>query len=116
MEPQLSKTEIYLLEYLSSYRGSLDSIDQTTTMEGLSIKMNSSSIEIADYINHLVSLNFIEPEESYRTKLTYYKITTFGKTYLEHKKNNVKEKIVWSVAVPIGVSVATSIILRIILG
>lgn len=116
MNDRLSKSENGILEYLNSFSGRMDSISRTTTKEVLATKFKLNSFEISDYLNRLLDLNFIESRNAYDTGLVYYQITTFGKDYLEFKTSDHKNKIIWSILVPIGVSVVTSIILKIILG
>jgi len=111
---RLTNKEIRLLEYLNSQRGYFDSNLSLTTIEGLSIKLGASKLDMKGYLVHLLELGYIKEEETFKEETKYYMLTQEGQNYLEFRETDEQDRYKWSVKIPIAVAVITTLIVNLI--
>lgn len=69
---------------------------------------------IHPHINRLLNFKMISKKTFDQTGDTSYKITISGKNYLEFASEDKKNKILWGIYIPLGVSLGTNFLIYII--
>ncbi|MGM0122699.1 hypothetical protein IGI37_000064 [Enterococcus sp. AZ194] len=112
MSNRLSKDELSLLHYLTSISGKLDVTSMYTTREALASKIEI--IEIDSVLTHLLELKLLEKLERHGNEPCYYAATTKAKNTLEFLESDRKDKVKWSIYVPLAVTLGANILIKIV--
>lgn len=111
MPERLSKDELTILRYLTSIDGLIDVSAMYTTRESFSSRFKINQID--DVLNHLIELDLIEKIEKIDGNF-YYSASKKAKNTIEFIQDDKRDKLIWSVFVPVGIAVLTSLLVNII--
>lgn len=113
MKNRLSKDEIAIIRYLVSIEGMLDSNLKRTTKESLATKFSITRID--DVINHLLELGMIDKlETDFKSNSYYFSGTTNAKNILEFIDDDKKERIKWSIQIPIAITIIGNVAIKLV--
>ncbi|MBS7181851.1 MAG: hypothetical protein KH084_16010 [Enterococcus gallinarum] len=111
MPERLSKDELTILRYLTSIDGLIDVSAMYTTRELFASRFKINQID--DVLNHLLELDLIEKIEKFDGSF-YYSASKKAKNTIEFIQEDKREKLIWSIYVPIGIAILTSLLVNII--
>ncbi|WP_242387623.1 hypothetical protein [Enterococcus gallinarum] len=114
MDVRLTNNEIKIIEYLASDRGYIDTQTYLTTVEGISVKTRIPRLETQECLSHLIQLEFIKEELTISDDKKYYSIIQKGKNFLEFRDADARDRIKWSITIPIIVAVVTTLIVNLL--
>lgn len=106
---ELTNTEVKILRYLTIPFSGIDRLN--VTQQVVENRFNMDSEAASATIDRLMELGLIEPNSiSKLSGVKGYALSPFGASYLKHRTESFHDHLIWSVAVPISVSLATTLI------
>ncbi|MCD1025798.1 hypothetical protein [Enterococcus sp. SMC-9] len=110
MENSLTKIQLKILKSFRQF--SIDKINYSADLISRDTKL--SIYLVKEELPVLLNSGLIDIDP-FEDDSTYYRITSKGKIVLINEKENLKDKLIWSIIVPLGTAVIGTLITNLLL-